>query len=154
MGSSKDFAAFQRKLDLVGKGLSGSQLRQITTRVGGKAKAAIVPDVHPDGLSNWGRGRGGKVTARYDVKSDSEVAVIPKPPSLAVLLEAGSYKAGTTWKAPKRRGSKRRKRGTVGTYTRARVPARHSWSNAVRTNEPKVPRWVDEEVQRLLRQVF
>jgi len=66
-------------------------------------------------------------------------------------LEKGS---GTTWKAPKRRGSARRKRGTVGSYTRARVPARHAWSKAAAAVRPQVPKWVDEEVQRILRDVF
>lgn len=148
-------AEFAAKLDLVRNGLSGSQLRAITTKVGGKAKKAIPPDIHPAGLSNWGkRKKGAKITARYDVKSDHEVAILPKPPALIALLEKGSYKSGTSWKAPKRRGSKRRTKGSVGTYTHARVPARNSWSKAVRRNEPQVPRWVDEEVQALLRKVF
>lgn len=151
------FADVGRKLDTIQKGMNGSSLRQITTRVGAKAKTAMPPRIQPAGLRNWGRGgkRGSyKITARYDVKSDHEVLVTPKPLPLVGLLEKGSYKAGTTWKAPKRRGSARRKKGSVATYTHAHVPARESWSHSVSATAPEVPRWVLAEVEKLLKQVF
>jgi hypothetical protein len=151
------FADLERKLDAVQKGLSGAALREVTTKVGAKAKVALPPKIQPGGLYNWGRGgkRGSyKITARYDVKSDHEVAVSPNPKPLVGLLEKGSYKAGTTWKAPKRKGSARRKKGTVGTYTHARVPARNSWSHGVQAIEPQVPVWVEAEVRKILGRVF
>jgi hypothetical protein len=154
---SESFGDLEQKIDQVQKGLNGSALRDITGRVGGKAKVALPPKIQPGGLSNWGRGakRGGyTIKARYDLKSDHEVMVTPSPLPLVGLLEKGSYKAGSTWKAPKRRGSARRKKGTISTYNHAHVPAREAWSKGVRGIEPQVPRWIHDEVVKLIGQVF
>jgi hypothetical protein len=154
---AESFADLERKVDTVKNGLTGSSMRAITTKIGGRAKAEMPPKIQPSGLRNWGRGgkRGGhKISARYDVKSDHEVKVTPSPAPLVGLLEKGSYKAGTVWKAPRRRGAAKRKKGTIGTYQHARVPARRSWSAAVHSVEPQVPRWVHDEVAKLLKQVF
>jgi hypothetical protein len=149
-----DLKQFAAKLDRLGHALDGSSLRQITTRVATKSKMVAIPAIQPNTLSHWGRGgkKGGyHVQARYVVLSDHEAALRPTVPPLAALLEEGS---GSTWKAPRRRGAKRRKRGTVGTYTRTPVPARHAWSKVAPPVAAKVPGFVDEEVQRVLRGIF
>lgn len=157
MGQSSSLAEVGAKIERVNDALTGRSLRRITERVGARSKPVAAKAVEPASLGRWGRGRkrgGYKVAARYKVKTDSVVAIQPTVPPLAALLEEGSYKAGTTWKAPKRRGSKRRKKGTVGTYTHARVPARKAWSKALPPVQEKAPRFVDEEVQRILREIF
>lgn len=134
--------------------LSGRDRRLITERVAAKTKPVAAAAIDPDTLSHWGRGskKGGHhVKARYVIKSDTTVHLYPTIPPLAALLEKGS---GTTWKAPRRRGSARRRRGSVGTYTRARVPARRAWSKAAAAVEPVAPKIVDQEIQRILRDVF
>lgn len=147
---AEEFAELKRKVEEVRKSLDGSALRQITMSVGVKSKGAAMGAIEPKTLSHYGR-RGATVKARFDLKSDHEVVLKPTPPGLSALLEKGS---GTTWKAPKRRGSARRKRGTVGSYHRARVPARHVWTKGVEAFAPKVPGWVHEEVVRVLRSLF
>jgi hypothetical protein len=154
MGTSSSLSEVAAKLDKVGKALDGRSLRQITQRVGAKSKPVAAMAVSPNTLSHWGRGgrKGGyKVQARYEVLSDHEVALRSTVPPLAGLLEHGS---GTTWKAPRRRGSARRKKGSVGTYTRARVPARNAWSKVAGPVAAKAPAYVADEVERVLRGIF
>lgn len=142
------------KVQRVAEQLSGGALRQVVTRVGARSKAVAIPAIRPNTLSHWGRGRrkgGYRVQARYDLKSDHEAELKPTVPPLAALLEKGS---GTTWKAPRRRGSARRKRGTVGTYQRAPVPPREAWTKASVVVNREAPKFVDDEVQRVLRSVF
>jgi hypothetical protein len=149
-----DFTTAAKHLQQIATDLHGLSLRQITTRVAAKAKSLAQPAISPATLSHWGKGgkKGGyTVKARYDVLADNQAAVYPTIPPLAALLEEGS---GTTWASPKRKGSKRRKKGTVGSYTRTRVPARHAWSKAARPVEAAVPRLYDEEVQRVIRKVI
>lgn len=149
-----DLQQMAAKLRKVADQLNGNELRRITTRVAQRAKTVAIPAIDPNTLSRWGRGarKGGyKVQARYDVKSDHEAELRPTVAPLAALLEKGS---GTTWKAPRRRGAARRRRGTVGTYTRAKVPARESWSKASHVVADKTPGFVDEEVRRVLREVY
>lgn len=151
---SDSLAEFGQKLDRVGSALDGSQLRGITDRVAAKGKPILSGGIAPNTLSHWGKGgrKGGyKVAARYTVLSDHEVKMYPTIPSLGALLERGS---GTTWKAPKRKGSPRRKKGSVGTYTRAKVPARESFTKGVDVMGPKVPGLVHDEVVDALRKVF
>lgn len=148
------FAQFTHKLDKVTHALGGSQLRVITTKVALKSKPILSAAIEPPTLSHWGKGgrKGGyKVAAKYDLVSDHEVKMRPTQAALGALLERGS---GNTWKAPKRKGSKRRSEGSVGTYTRAKVPARRAWSKGVAKLEPEVPKFVREEVQRVLRETF
>ena len=157
MGQSSSLAEVGAKIGKINDALKGRSLRRITERVGAKAKPVAAKAVSPDSLSRWGRGRkrgGYKVAARYKVLSDHEVAEQPTVAPLAALLEFGSYKSGTTWKKPKRRGSARRKKGTTGTYTHERVPARKAWSKAEPPVEANAPRFVDEEVERILREIF
>jgi hypothetical protein len=145
-----DFADLKRKLDGVGNALTGAAVRQITTNVAVKSKAAATSAISPKTLSHYGR-KSVTVKARFDVKSDHEAELKPTPAGLAALLEKGS---GTTWKAPKRRGSARRKRGTVGSYQRGKVPARQAWTKGVSAFAPKVSGWVHDEVARALGSVF
>jgi hypothetical protein len=143
-----DLAAFAHKLDKLKSDLSGGALQRIVTRVGVESKKTAIGAIHPNSLSNWGkRSKGATVKARYEVRGTHEVAVQPTVAPLAALLNDGGH---NPWSAPKRRGSKRRKKGSIGTYTRAEVPARHSWDNAVKVVEPKVPEIVHKEVQRVL----
>lgn len=147
----QQFAAKLRKLE---DRLSGRDMHVITERVARKAKPVAAAAVEPDTLSHWGRGakKGGyHVKARYDIKTDTQFALYPTIPPLAALLEKGS---GEVWKAPRRRGSSRRKRGSVGTYTRAPVKARRSWTKAAEAVRQPIPRWTDEEIQRILREIF
>lgn len=151
---SDSFADAAAKIDKIQKGLNGQALRQITTKVAGRYKGAIVPKVQPSGLSHYGRGgkRGSYVVkARYTIKSDSQALVTPTPPGLSALLEKGS---GTTWKAPKRKGSKRRKKGSITSYQRAAVRPRHAWSKATDQVNPQVPPWIAAEVHKLLKDVI
>lgn len=143
---------FEAKLGQVAAKLSGGALRQITVRVATKSKANAIGAISPDTLSHWGRsGKGYHVKARYEVKSNTTAVIQPTVVPLAALLEKGS---GTTWKAPKRRGSGRRKKDSVGSYTRAKVPARHAWSKAQAKVVAEVPPLVHKEVRRVLGEVF
>jgi hypothetical protein len=135
----------------------GTHLRGITTRVATQAKAITTKAIDPTGLSNYGRGKrkgAGTVKARFDLIGNGHAVLKPAPPALAALLELGSYKSGTSWKSPKRRGSKRRKRGTVGSYTRGAVPARGAWSRGTAAAKPEVAGLVHEEVVRAVRKVY
>jgi hypothetical protein len=146
--------AFVKKLQQVNELLDGTSLRQITTRVANQAKTVAIPAISPATLSHWGKGgkKGGYVVkARYEVKSNSQAVIQPTIPPLAALLEEGS---GSKWAAPRKRGSKRRRKGTVGSYTRTPVPARHAWSKVVAPIAAVVPRTVDEEVRKVLGRVF
>jgi hypothetical protein len=145
-------AQFRAKLDKLAAKLDGSSLRQITTRVATKSKANAIGAIEPNTLSHWGKGgKGYHVQARYEVKSNTTAVIQPTVVPLAALLEKGS---GTTWKAPKRRGSARRKKGSVGSYTRAKVPARHAWTKAQEKVIAEVPPLVHKEVRRVLGEVF
>lgn len=151
---SEDLSALFKKFGQVNDLLNGSSLRQIVTRVGARSKTVMAPAITPNTLSHWGKGsrKGGyKVQARYKVTSDSIVELLPTMLPLAGLLEKGS---GSTWKAPKRKGSKRRKKGTVGTYTRKPVPARHAWSHASAVVDKAAPGFIHEEVSKVLGKVF
>jgi hypothetical protein len=147
---SDSLADVAHKFGQVKEALDGSSLRAITTRVGAKSKTLIVPAISPNTLSHWGRG-GKTVKARYDVKSDHLVEILPTMVPLAALLEKGS---GTTWKAPRRKGSARRRKGTVGSYTRTAVPARHVWSNAAPVISKAAPGLIHDEVSKVLGRVF
>jgi hypothetical protein len=145
---------FAAKLDRLNTALSGGSLRQVVTRTSLKAKTATVPRIDPATLSHWGRGskRGGySVTATYNVLDDQTAELKPTTPPLAGLLEHGS---GSTWKAPRRKGSPRRRKGSVGTYQRTPVPARHVWTRAVAPLDGQIPGWVHDEVQNVLRGIF
>lgn len=151
---SEDLKALAKKFGQVNELLTGSSLRQIMTRVGARSKTVMAPAITPNTLSHWGRGAkkgGSKVQARYTVKDDNTVELLPTVLPLAALLEKGS---GTTWKAPKRKGSARRKKGSVGTYTRAKVPARHSWSHASVVVDKAAPEFIHDEVSKVLGKVF
>jgi hypothetical protein len=156
MGVSTSMAEVAAKVDRLQGQFDGRALAAITHRVGARAVPIAANAVDPKSLSHWGRGRsrGGKVGAKLRDQAGSEVAIVPTVPPLAALLELGSYKAGGTWKAPRRRGAARRKRGSVGTYQRANVPARGAWRKTYGPVERAVPRFVDEEVQRAIRGVF
>lgn len=149
-----EFAELTGKLDRLHKALDGSALRGITERVGQRSKTVAIPAISPNSLSGWGRRRRGTVKARYILKSDHEVQVSPTVPPLAALLELGSYKAGGTWRAPKRRGSTRRAKGSVGSYQRANVPARNAWSKAGDEIKDKAPRFIHDEVERVIGGIF
>lgn len=143
-------AKFQKLADR----MSGRDVGIISRRVAQKVKPIASAAVSPDTLSHWGRGgrRGSYVVkARYTIEPESRVNLYPTIPPLAALLEKGS---GTVWKAPRRRGQKRRKKGSIGTYTRAAVPPRRAWSKVAAAIEPVAPRVVDEEVRRILGEIF
>jgi hypothetical protein len=144
---------FGRKLDQLGRAVSGGALRQITTRVAGEAKKIASPAVDPHSLSHWGKRKGSyAVRARYQVKSDTEASLRPTVPPLAALLTFGGR---GPWKKPRPRGGGRRKRGTGGgTYERAPVPARHAWISAANRAGDAVPRLVHQEVLRVLSRTF
>lgn len=156
MGTSSSLAQVVAKVGAINDHLSGGNLAAIVHRVGVRAVPIAQAAVDPQSLSRWGRGKskGGKVGAKLNEKAGSEVAIVPTVPPLAALLELGSYKAGGTWKAPRRRGAPRRKKGTVGTYSRANVPARHAWQKTYAPVERAVPRFVDEEVRKVLGGIF
>lgn len=139
-----------RKIVALRSEFEGAALRTITTNVAVRAKTVANDAISPRTLSHYGR-RTVTVTARFDVVADGVAVMKPTPAALAALLEKGS---GTTWKAPKRRGSKRRKRGTVATYHRAPVQARGAWSKGVSAFAPKVVEFVHNEVVRALGKVF
>ena len=157
MSMADSLADFGHKIAKLQRLLSGGEMRRVTERVAQKSKPIAAAAVSPNSLSHWGKGgkKGGyRVAARYEMLSDTQAAIRPTVPPLAALLELGSYKAGTTWKAPRRRGSARRRKGTVGTYTRSAVPARHAWTHAANAVKPVVPKLYDAEVQRVLGEVF
>lgn len=120
------------------------------------AKISIGAAMDPSGLSHWGRGRsrGAKVKVSAKVEDEHTVKVTPSPKSLAGLLERGSYKAGTTWKVPKRSGHGRRTRRTVATYSHARVPPRNTWSNAVKAGTPPVVAELHKQTQNQIKAAF
>lgn len=104
-------------------------------------------------LEGYGRGRRrgrvkGSVGFDYVGKGASDIKY--RPPGMWVMLERGSYKSGNTWKAPRRRGSARRARGTVGSYTHEPVRARGTVATIKRNAEPKIPPAVEQELRRLI----
>ena len=147
-------AECQRKFGAVKSALSGESLDQIVNRVALEAKKVATDAVSPNSLSHWGRGwkKGGyRVQARYLLKGNGQAVILPTVPALAALLTDG---AKGPWHNPKRKGSKRRKKGTGGTYQRAPVPPRAAWTKAQEAIKPVVPKEVDKQVQQVLRQVF
>lgn len=154
MGTSTSLDQVAAKVGQVQRAFDGRELERIVNRVGLKEKPIATAAINPNTLSHWGRGakKGGyRVEARYKPLGGPEVAIFPTVPPLAALLEFGS---GTTWKAPRRRGGPRRRKGSVGTYTRSPVPPRNAWSKAEGPIRASAPRFVDEEVQRVLRGIF
>lgn len=134
---------FAGKLDQLGEAFSGGEVRVITERVARRLKPDMAAAVEPRTLSGWGRGarRGSyKVGARYDMAGDNAV-MAPTVKALAALLNDGS---GTEWKGTRRRTA----------YTRTAVPARHAWQPAIGVAHDNTARYVDEEVQRVLRRLF
>lgn len=92
-------------------------------------------------LSGYGRGaRRGRVkgTVGFDYEDRGTSLIKYRPPGFWTLLEAGSYKAGGTWKEPKRKGSARRKKGSIGTYRRSPVRARRTLTKATDDAGPKI----------------
>lgn len=117
-------------------------IAQALTRAGVAGKPAWWPAAAADTggdrqLSGFGRRtRRGRITldVRFDVdQATTRLTFTPSRPSVGAwkLLEAGSYKAGSQWRAPRRRGAARRRRGEVGRYTRSPVPAKGTWSRSV-----------------------
>lgn len=134
------FAQAAARLGDAAASVAGKGSEKALAAAGVEAKTVMVRGSHRDigsdeTLSGYGRRRNrGRVPvqARFDPAPGLRIIVEPTKRSrgLWALLEAGSAKAGPTWKTPRRAGV-RRARGTVGTYTRAAVPARHTWSQSV-----------------------
>lgn len=145
-----EFDALTKKVLKVRSELEGARLRKITTNVAVRSKAIANQAIAPKTLSHYGR-KAVTVQARFDVVDDGTAVIKPKPAGLTALLEKGS---GSTWKSPKRKGSARRKRGTVGSYQRRPVYGRGAWSKGMDAMRPKVAEFVHNEVVRALGEVF
>ena len=134
---------FAGKLDTLADAFTGAQRRVIVERVARRLKVDMAAAVHPKTLSHWGRGkrRGGyTVKARYDMDGDAAV-MAPTVKPLAALLQEGS---GTEWSGTRRRAG----------YTRAAVAPRRAWDPAKTAAHDNTTRYVDAEVQRVLRRLF
>lgn len=149
------FAEAATRMGRVAGTFDDASIAQALSRAGVAGKRGFDPDASADTggdrrLSGFGRGvRRGTIAAdvRFDVESPRRVlmfAPAKRAAGLWKLLEAGSYKANGQWRMPRRRGRGRRAKGTVGTYPRASVPARRTWTKAV----PKVRHTVVTEFHR------
>jgi hypothetical protein len=131
-----DFAALERKLDALGRELSGAAKTKRLHELGRAAKQDVAEAVRADlgdlSFSRWRPGRPIQMTARYDLESDG-LAVVPTPRSRGPfrVLEQG------------RRGGKH---GTTA--------GRQSWSDAERLMQQRMPKRVFEQVGDAMRKVF
>ena len=138
------------KLDDLASTFDPQTIRIITERVARKLKPGMTAAIRPNTLSGFGKGkRSGSYTvkARYDMDGQNAV-MSPTVKPLAALLEDG---AKPPWNNPKRSSGRRK---NVGTYQRAAVPARHAWQPAVKVARDDAARYVDLEVQKVLRRLF
>lgn len=131
------FPEAARRMGEATASIAGKGSEKALTLAGVEAKQEMTKGARRDTgdgqLSGYGRGRNrGRVRAeaRFDKAPGLKVIVEPTKRSrgLWALLEHGSRSG--QWKTPRRRGQ-RRARGTVGTYSRAPVPPRNTWSEAI-----------------------
>jgi hypothetical protein len=138
-----DLAGFARKMGKLGDELSGAALKRIATSVVVEAKKdadkAVRADLGDTSMSGWRRGRPIPIQARFDVKNESQVEVLPSPRSRGPwrVLNDGR-KAGT---------SRRRRRS-------GSTRGKNTWDEAAREIERRTPERVSKEVNQAVRRAL
>ena len=155
------FATYADKLSKLEKALSGPEAEKLLHAVGKAAKAdateAVQADLGDRSMSHWRRGSPIELAARYDVKSDSEVEVLPTPRSRGPwrVMEDGR-RAGSAYDLVQ--VGKRRKDGTRRGKSRGRnsgaTQGKNTWTEASALMEQRTPERVQEEHVKVLRGIF
>jgi hypothetical protein len=158
-----EFAALTKKIDRLSAQFDGRQLKVITGRVALGAKNDALKELRADAgadqrLHNWGKS-GLKLNVGYDVTSDHEAVVLPRPGGPFSVLDGGR-KAGTV--APKRKRGTRRMaiNGSVRSFSKTspltvgRSRGKETWKRSTVTIAKKTPERVHAEVRRSLAEVF
>lgn len=143
-----DLASFAAKMGRLGDELSGAALKRIVTKVGVEAKKdadkAVRADLGDTSMSGWRRGRPIPIQARFDVKGDSLVEVLPTPRSRGPwrVLNEG-----------RKAGQSRGRRGRAG-RNNGSTPAKHTWDEAAREIERRSPERIAKEVNQAVRRAL
>lgn len=148
-----DFAAFNRKLDVLRDQLDGKQLQSSLEAVAKAAKddaaEAVRGDLGDQSMSHWRRGNPFQIAARYDFPSDHEIEVKPTPRTRGPwrVLEEGR-KAGGAFDLVQ--VGRARKDGTRRAKSRGRnqggTGGKSTWSDAEALMDKRTPARVDRFV--------
>lgn len=154
------FASFSGRVERFADDVAGRALRETLEKIGQAAKKdaaeAVSGDLGDLSMSNWRRGRPIPIQARYEVRSDHEVELMPTPRSRGPwrVLEDGrqAVAAGGQVEVGRRRkdGTRRTKRSRGQGSTRAK----QTWSDAMALMDRRTPDRIDAEVKRAIRRRF
>ena len=155
------FESYARRLDKLNRSLSGPDMKQLLGTVGMAAKKdaaeAVAGDLGDHSMSHWRRGAPIPIEARFDVKSDSEVEVMPSPRSRGPwrVLEDGRKGGSATDMV---QVGRRRKDGTRRGKSRGRnqgaTSGKATWSDGEALMAQRTPGRVQEEHVKALRSAF
>jgi hypothetical protein len=157
-----DLSAFARKLDRIEKdlaGKSGGEARMGRYGLLGKRAAvdALASDIGDASMSNWRRSKPIDLKPAYEVLSNHEVEIAPRPRQRGPwrVLESGRQARG---KGDAVRTKRRRKDGTFGTRKAKRAvgasPGKNTWTDARKLIEKRFFRAVHEDTTKVLRKHF
>jgi hypothetical protein len=159
---ANDLSAFARKLDRVERDLAGKAGGEARMgrygRIGKEAAIqALASDIGDASMSNWRRGRPIDLKPAYEVLSNHEVEVAPRPRQRGPwrVLEDGRRARGL---GDSVRTKRRRKDGTFGQRKAKRAvgaaPGKSTWTDARRLIDKRFVRAVHEDTTKVLRKHF
>ena len=155
------FESYSRRLDKLNRSLSGPDMEKLLATVGMAAKKdaaeAVAGDLGDHSMSHWRRGSPIQIEARFDVKSDSEVEVMPSPRSRGPwrVLEEGRKPGGAfDLVQVGRRRKDGTRRGKSRGHNQGATAGKGTWSDALAIMDAKTPGRVQDEIENHLRRAF
>ena len=155
------FATYSRRLDKLERALSGPDAEKLLESVGkdakGDASEAVSGDLGDHSMSHWRRKSLIQIEARYDVKSDEQVDILPTPRSRGPwrVLEDGRRGGSATDLV---QVGRMRKDGTRRGKSRGRnqgaTAGKSTWTDATALMSVRTPARVQEEHVKVLRSAF
>lgn len=153
--------SFAKRVEGFADDLAGQALRAASEKVGkaakGDASEAVRGDLGDESMSHWRRRAPIQIAARYDVKSDHQVEVLPTPRSRGPwrVLEDGRSAGSATDVVQVGRV---RKNGTRRAKSRGRnqggTGGRKTWTAAVVLMADRTPGRVNKELGRSMSRHF
>jgi hypothetical protein len=149
-----DLSAFARKLDRLEKdlaGKSGGEARMGRYGLLGKRAAvdALASDIGDASMSNWRRGKPIDLKPAYEVLSNHEVEIAPRPRQRGPwrVLESGRQARGRVEATG--RGRRQRAKRAVSASR-----GKNTWTDASKLIEKRFFRAVHEDTTKVLRKHF
>lgn len=149
-----DFAALERKVELLAKEFSGTAGKRRLNAVAAETKKdvdeAVKADLGDQSMSGWRRSKPINLKGRYDLIDDHSFRVTPNVSGPMVVLEEGRNrgKSGPVQRRNKRGRLMRAKRWNGHTQPK------HTWSEATALMQRRVAERVDRQVVKAISNYF